>query len=128
MSPAQHCPRLRNLLGATGKYLRQRALVHRFGEADQVQRQKGLAPHRPHVAERVRGGNPPKDAGVIHHGRKEIRRKNKRALSVKRVDRGVVSRVKPDQQPAVPAGRQPRQQAGKPVALYLCPAPAAHAV
>ena len=44
-------------------------------KADEVQREEGLAPHRPDVRERVRGRDPPEVEGRVHDGREEVRRR-----------------------------------------------------
>ena len=94
------------LIGASGENLTGDLEPQAIGKAEEVQREDGLAAHRPDVGERVRGRHLAKEIRVVDHRREEVRRSHEPAPVAQVVDVGVVGLVEAHEELLVLEARQ----------------------
>ncbi len=102
-------PRLVRLLLPAGEDLREHRERVVAREADEVEREDRLRPHRVDVGERVRRGDLAELPRVVDHRREEVDRLHHRELAGQSIHRGVVAGGKAHQRSRVSLRLQPAQ-------------------
>ena len=83
-----------------------------LGERRECQRRERHAAHREDIRQRVRRGDAPEVVRIVYDGGKEIHRLHEREIIAHTKDRGVIERVRSDEQPRIDVSRERRERCG----------------